>query len=146
MLDDGILAEAIDGVVKSIALHLQISPQRVHQIIAADPFSQYMRIHRALAIVAPDRAEQMAVAFNTTHDSLLMKRELPPLDSILSSVALSQGKSLAAAVGNADVHEQLSEAFKAQRALADLIETLLRQLSKGNQTDYKRPHAVGEKS
>ncbi len=144
LLDEGILAQAADGIVKPIALNLQISPQRVHQIIANDPYAQFMRVHRAMAVVAPERAEEMSVSFNTTHDGLMMKRELPPIESIISDMALNQGKNVAAALSQADVNEKLQEAFKAQRAIADYIESLLRNIpSSSNTSEYPRPQAVG---
>jgi hypothetical protein len=145
MLDEGILAQVVDGIVKPLALHLQISPQRVHQIVANDPYASYMRVHRGLTVVAPDRAEQMSVSFNTTHDGLIMKRALPSPESIISNMALNQGKSLAAAVSSADLNEKLQEAFKAQRAISDYIESLLRQVTPSETTEYRRPVAVGEK-
>ena len=143
MLDEGILAQAADGIVKPIALNLQISPQRVHQIIANDPYASYMRVHRAMAVVAPDRAEQMSVSFNTTHDGLMMKRELPSIESIISAMALNQGKAIAAELNHAGVNEKLEEAFKAQRAIADYIESLLREVSSSDTSEYPRPHVVG---
>jgi predicted RNase H-like HicB family nuclease len=143
MLDEGVLAQAIDGYVKAIANNLQISPQRVHQIIANDPYASFMRIHRALAVVAPDRAEQIAVSFNTTNDGLLMKRELPSIESIISNMALNQGKTVASALSQVDVAQKLQEAFTAQRNIADYIETLLRQTAPA--AGYSRPRAVGEK-
>jgi hypothetical protein len=103
-----------------------------------------MRVHRAMAVVAPDRAEQMSVSFNTTHDGLMMKRELPSIEAIISDMAVNQGKSLAAAVSQVDLSEKLQEAFKAQRAIADYIESLLRQVpSSSTPTEFPRPHVVG---
>ena len=144
MLDEGVLAQVVDGIVKPLALQLQISPQRVHQIIANDPYDHYMRIHRGMAVVAPDRAEQMSVAFNTTHDGLLMRCELPSVESILSSMALDQGKNLAAAIGGADLNEKLQFAFKAQRALGIYIESLLRQ-AHPHASESSHLRAVGDK-
>lgn len=60
------------------------------------------------------------------------------------SLTLNQGKSLAAAVSQVELSEKLQEAFKAQRAIADYIELLLRQVpSSSNTSEFPRPHAVG---
>ena len=75
MLDEGFLAQVVDGCVKGIACHLQLSPQRIHQIIVNDPFAAYMRIHRALAARCPERAQQMADRFNEIHDLLMANRQ-----------------------------------------------------------------------
>ena len=71
MIDEGFLATVADGCVKGIACHLQISPQRVHQILANDPFAAYMRVHRALAANCPVRAQQMADRFNAAHAEVM---------------------------------------------------------------------------
>lgn len=146
MLDEGILAEAIDGHVKQIALKLQITPQRVHQIIANDPYASFMRVHRAMAEVAPERAQQMADAFNATHDGLMMHRALPTREEIISRMARAQGESLALAVDDSDIHKQLHAAFLAQRANADHIASLLEKLTPTQPKENSRPRAVGEKS
>ena len=143
LLDAGVLAIAIDGYVKNVALELQITPQRVHQLIANDPFASFMRIHRAVAKVAPERAEQVSVYFNATHDGLLMKRALPSAEQVLSNVALFNGKSLSAALSPADINVKLQEAFNAQRALADYIEILMRQMTEAKSADNVTPFAAG---
>lgn len=145
LLDEGVLAIALDGYIKPLSNQLQISPQRIHQIIANDPFAKYMKIHRGLAPIAPDRAEQMSVYFNSIHDGLLMKRALPSVEQILSDFALNSGKSLSAALSPADLSEKLQEAFKAQRALADYIQTLLKQMADGRSADNVTPITAGAK-
>lgn len=72
--DEGVLALVTDGCVQNIAFHLNLSPQRVHQIIGNDPFNAYMRIHRALAASCPARAQSMADRFNSTHNILMSLR------------------------------------------------------------------------
>ncbi|MBD0370305.1 MAG: hypothetical protein ICV60_05680 [Pyrinomonadaceae bacterium] len=136
LLDEGVLAAAVDGYIKPLSLQLQVSQQRIHQLIASDPFAKHMRLHRALVPVAPERAEQIAVYFNSVHDGLMMKRALPSVEKILSDVARTSGMSLATALSPAEVDEKLSEAFKAQRALNDYIQILMQQFRASASENY----------
>lgn len=121
MLEDNALAQECDGCVKTIAFHLGVSPQRVHQILAHDPFASYVRVHRALAAADPRRAQRMADLFNSVHDSLAKPRAARSERQIVCDLAREAGENIAAAVSDADISEKLREAIEHQEVNAEYI-------------------------
>ena len=135
-LDEGVLALVADGCVKGIAFHLQISPQRVHQILANDPYAGYMRIHRALAAECPARAQQMADRFNRAHDELMglkRKSETPAAEAL--GRATAEGVDvIKAELSGLSVEERKRETVEQIRALwayYDSLEAEERAADKG---------------
>lgn len=121
MLEDNALAQECDGVVKTIAFHLGVSPQRVHQILANDPFAAYIRVHRGLAAADPQRAQRMADLFNSIHDSLAKPRSLRSEQQIVCALARESGENIATAVSDADISQKLKEAIEHQEVNAEYI-------------------------
>jgi hypothetical protein len=120
VLDEGVLALVADGCVKGIAFHLQISPQRVHQIIANDPFAAYMRVHRALAATCPARAQQMADRFNRAHDELMALRrrgEAPATGEALGRATAEGVDVIKAELAGLSIEERKRETIEHMRAL-----------------------------
>lgn len=126
MLDEGVLALVADGCVKGIAFHLQISPQRVHQIIANDPFAGYMRVHRALAATCPARAQQMADRFNHTHDELMGLRRpaAEPTGEALGRATAEGVDVIKAELSGLSIEERKRETVEQIRALWAYFDSL----------------------
>lgn len=118
-LDEGFLAVVIDGCVKGVAYHLQVSPQRVHQIVANDPFAAYMRLHRALAAECPARAQQMADRFNQTHDELmgLRRRHAAPTGDALGRATAEGVDVIQAELSGLPIEQRKRETVEQIRAL-----------------------------
>jgi hypothetical protein len=125
--DEGILALVVDGCVKDIALHLLISPQRVHQIISNDPYNGYRRVHRALAASCPARAQSMADRFNATHDQLMNLRRPQRLTTAEAlGVATSEGVDvIKAELGRLSVGARKQETIQQIRALWHYYDALV---------------------
>ncbi|MCA1557641.1 MAG: hypothetical protein LC731_03770 [Acidobacteria bacterium] len=127
--DEGFLALVIDGCVKGVAFQLNISPQRVHQIVAHDPYAAYMRIHRAMAAECPARAQQMADRFNLTHEMLMGFGLLP---SMTTGDALGQATGegvdvLKAELTGQPIGERKRETLEQIRALWAYYRSLERE-------------------
>lgn len=127
-LDEGVLALISDGCIKDLAYHLQVSPQRVHQIIVNDPYAAYMRIHRALALACPARAQSMADRFLASHEELMRgERRQARLSTseALSHVATEGADVLRAELEKLPLENRKRETIEQIRALWEYYDTLL---------------------
>ena len=129
------LSAATDGIVLKVADEIQVSHQRLRQIIhQEDPYLKFLRVYRAILRIDPTRAELVRNHFLAFHEQNNPNSKQVNTRKALAIAIREMNEGFSAAAFDCESSESINEICEGLNSVQELLISILRQRQQQNKS------------